>query len=191
MLHEQPATHANALPRADNHSMQPIADEQRVDELISELARDILAHTVDRSKLALIGIRRRGDVLAARLGQKLECVDVGSIDITLYRDDLSETGAAARVGKTNIPFDVEGREIVLCDDVLMTGRSALAAIREILDFGRPRRLRFAVLAERPEREIPLQADHAALRLTPGPTSKIDVRLKGQDDQDGVWITGRM
>ena len=96
----------------------------------------------------IAAIRRRGDVLAARLAKKMGIEDVGSIDITLYRDDLSETGAMARVGKTNIPFSVEGREIILCDDVIMTGRSVLAALREILDFGRPSRVHMAVLVER-------------------------------------------
>ncbi len=168
--------------------MKLIADEARVDQLITDLGRQIMAGTVERERLALIGIRRRGDVLAARLGEKLGIKDVGSIDITLYRDDLSETGAAARVGKTNIPFDIEGREIVLCDDVIMTGRSVLAAIREILDFGRPRRLRLCVLVERPEREIPLQPEHSALMLHPGPGEKVDVRLKGQDEAEGVWIS---
>lgn len=170
--------------------MRPIADAAGVDRLITELAADIRAHTKDPSKLALIGIRRRGDVLAARLGQKLGTRDVGSIDITLYRDDLSETGAAARVGKTDIAFAVEGREIVLCDDVVMTGRSVLAAIREILDFGRPSRLRLAVLVSRPEREIPIEPEHAALRLTPGPTEKVDVRLTPQDDEDRISINDR-
>jgi len=94
------------------------------------------------------------------------------------------------VGKTNIPFSVEGREIILCDDVIMTGRSVLAAIREILDFGRPSRVHLAVLVERPEREIPLQPEFAALRLTPGPTEKIDVRLMPQDETDGISINTR-
>lgn len=170
--------------------MKLIADEARVDQLISDLGRQIIAGTVERERLALIGIRRRGDVLAARIGQKLGVKDVGSIDITLYRDDLSETGAAARVGKTNIPFDIEGREIVLCDDVLMTGRSVMAALREILDFGRPSRLRLAVLVERPEREIPIQPEHAALKLRPGPGEKVDVRLMPQDEVDQITINPR-
>lgn len=170
--------------------MQHLADAARIERLLDELADDILAHTVERSKLALIGIRRRGDVLAVRLAQRLRVADVGSIDITLYRDDLSETGAAARVGQTAIPFDIAGREIVLCDDVIMTGRSVLAAIREILDFGRPRRLRLAVLVARPERELPIRPDHCALQLAPGPNEKIDVRLTPQDDADGLWLNTR-
>ncbi|MBX3386442.1 MAG: bifunctional pyr operon transcriptional regulator/uracil phosphoribosyltransferase PyrR [Phycisphaeraceae bacterium] len=167
--------------------MKPLADEAGVDALIEALSKDILALTGDRSKLAMIGIRRRGDVLAARLAQKLGVKDVGSIDITLYRDDLSETGAGAKVGRTDLPFDVNGRDVVLCDDVIMTGRSVLAAIREIVDFGRPKRLRLAVLVARPERELPIQPDHAGIRVSPGPDEKIDVRLKGQDDVEGVWL----
>lgn len=174
---------ASATPRV-------LADAARVDQLVDELAARVLSGARDPRNLAFIGIRRRGDVLAQRVAGKLKIADVGSIDITLYRDDLSETGAAARVGKTDIPFAIEDRELVLFDDVIMTGRSALAALREILDFGRPASLRFAVLVERPEREIPIQADYAALKVAPGPTGKIDVRLRPQDEQDLIALTTR-
>jgi len=167
-----------------------IADAARIDQLLDDLCDQIRRGSKDPARIAFIGIRRRGDVLAVRLARKMNIADVGSIDITLYRDDLSETGAMARVGKTSIPFDIAGREIILCDDVIMTGRSVLAAIREILDFGRPSRLHLAVLVERPEREIPLQPEFAALRLQPGPTEKIDVRLMPQDDTDGISINTR-
>lgn len=170
--------------------MRPIADAARVDQLIEELAAKILKGSRDPRSLAFIGIRRRGDVLAQRVAQKLRIEDVGSIDITLYRDDLSETGSMARVGKTAIPFSVDAREIVLFDDVIMTGRSVLAALREILDFGRPASLKFAVLVERPERELPLHPDYAALKLQPGVTEKVDVKLKGQDDEDAIAINTR-
>ena len=170
--------------------MKLIADAAKVDQLIAELGSQILKGAADPKKLAFIGIRRRGDVLAARVAEKLSVKDVGSIDITLYRDDLSETGAMARVGKTAIPFSVEGREIVVFDDVIMTGRSVLAALREILDFGRPASLRLAVLVERPEREIPIQPEYAAVKLRPGPTEKVDVRLKGQDEEDKISINVR-
>ena len=170
--------------------MRPIADPAGIDKLLDDLAAQIRTGCRDASKIAFVGIRRRGDVLAQRLAKKMNVADVGSIDITLYRDDLSETGPMARVGKTNIPFSVEGRDIILCDDVIMTGRSVLAAIREILDFGRPSRIHLCVLVERPEREIPLQPEFAALRLAPGPTEKVDVRLMPQDDTDGIGINTR-
>lgn len=174
--------------------MKVIADAQQIEQLIDRLADQIRSFVPPGGqkpgKLALIGIRRRGDVLAMRLAKKLGVTDVGSIDITLYRDDLSETAPAAKVGRTSIPFSVEGRDIVLVDDVLMTGRSVLAGIREILDFGRPSRVRLAVLAERPEREIPFQPEHAAIQLSPGPGEKIDVRLMPQDDRDSIVIGNR-
>lgn len=174
--------------------MKVIADAMQIEQLIDQLAEQIRSFVPPGSqkpgKLALIGIRRRGDVLAMRLAKRLGVTDVGSIDITLYRDDLSETAPAAKVGRTSIPFSVEGRDIVLVDDVIMTGRSVLAGIREILDFGRPSRVRLAVLAERPEREIPFQPEHAAIQLSPGPGEKIDVRLMPQDDQDCITINDR-
>ena len=170
--------------------MKLIADAAEVDRLIHQLAEQIRRGAKDPHRVALIGIRRRGDVLAARLGKVMGITDVGSIDITLYRDDLSETGPMARVGKTHIPFGIQGREVVICDDVIMTGRSVLAAIREILDFGRPASLHLAVLVERPEREIPIHAEFAAVKLAPGPGEKVDVRLKPQDDMDQVSINPR-
>ncbi len=175
-----------------------LADAQQIERLIDDLAAQIGRETVDRGALALVGIRRRGDVLAARLARKLGVPAaenggpgaVGSLDITLYRDDLSETGPMATVGGTHIPFAVEGREIVICDDVLMTGRSALAAIREVLDFGRPKRLRLAVLVERPERELPIRADYAAMRVSPKADEKVDVKLMPQDQEDSISINRR-
>lgn len=174
--------------------MRSIADAQQIEKLIDQLALQIRSFVPPGNQrpgpLALIGIRRRGDVLAARLAQRLEVQDVGSIDITLYRDDLSETAAMPKVGRTSIPFSVEGRDIVLVDDVIMTGRSILAGIREILDFGRPSRIRLAVLVERPEREVPFQPEHAALQLSPGPGEKIDVRLMPQDEEDSISMNTR-
>lgn len=185
--------------------MPTLADAGQIETLLDDLAEQIRRATAGSSAgkaggagvaggggLALVGIRRRGDVLAERLAERLGLGKdaVGSIDITLYRDDLSETGPAATVGGTHIPFEVAGRDIVICDDVLMTGRSVLAAIREILDFGRPKRLRLAVLVERPERELPIRADHAALHVSPGPTEKIDVRLIPQDNENSISINTR-
>lgn len=167
-----------------------IADPAKIDQLFDQLADHISRTCEDRSKLAFIGIRRRGDVIAERLAKKMNIKDVGSIDITLYRDDLSETGAMARVGKTAVPFSVEGRDIILCDDVIMTGRSILAALREILDFGRPNRIHLAVMVERPEREIPIQPDFIALKLRPGPGEKVDVRLMPTDSEDKISINTR-
>ncbi|MBC7834970.1 MAG: bifunctional pyr operon transcriptional regulator/uracil phosphoribosyltransferase [Phycisphaerales bacterium] len=170
--------------------MRIIADAIQIERLIFDLAQRIASDTPIPERLAFIGIRRRGDVLATRLAKVLSVHDVGSIDITLYRDDLSETGPAARVGRTDIPFAIEGRDVVLVDDVVMTGRSSLAGIREIVDFGRPARLRLAVLVERPERELPIHPEFAALRVRPGPEDKVDVRLLPQDDMDRISINPR-
>ncbi|MBY0313592.1 MAG: bifunctional pyr operon transcriptional regulator/uracil phosphoribosyltransferase PyrR [Phycisphaerales bacterium] len=170
--------------------MYPVADAARIDQLLDSLAEQIRRTGADRNRPALIGIRRRGDVIAQRLGKKLGVADVGSIDITLYRDDLSETGAAARVGGTSIPFDIAGRDVILCDDVIMTGRSILAALREILDFGRPARIHLCVLVERPEREIPIQPEFIGLKLRPQPGEKIDVRLSPTDESDRITINPR-
>jgi pyrimidine operon attenuation protein/uracil phosphoribosyltransferase len=175
--------------------MSLIADAKQIDHLVEQLAAQIRGFVPPGAlrapePMAFIGIRRRGDVLAERLARKLGVSDVGSIDITLYRDDLSETAPVAKVGRTNIPFSVEGRDLVLVDDVVMTGRSVLAALREILDYGRPARIRLAVLVARPERELPIEPAHAALRLAPGAGEKVDVRLTPQDETDSITINAR-
>jgi pyrimidine operon attenuation protein/uracil phosphoribosyltransferase len=169
---------------------QIVADQHGIDGLVDTLAEKIRSETPDLRTLAFVGIRRRGDILAARLAKVLGVHDVGLIDITLYRDDLSETGPAARVGRTTIPFAVQGRDVIVCDDVIMTGRSVLAALREILDYGRPSRIRLAVLIERPERELPIHPQFSAKKISPASNQKIDVRLTPEDAEDRISINTR-
>ncbi len=122
--------------------------------------------------LALVGIRRGGEpvakALAALLSERLgRTVDVGSVDITLYRDDAATALPSPRIGPSHIPFDVAGRRVVLVDDVLFTGRTIRAALDALLDYGRPRRIELAVVADRGGRELPIQADYL-VKKTPVP-----------------------
>lgn len=152
-------------------AMRVLADQAKTAALMDQLAAAIAAEAKgsgDPGSWAIVGIRSRGDVLAQRLAEKLRSTvgnRVGSLDITLYRDDLSEIGAHAVVRTTEIPFPIDGLNVVLIDDVLMTGRSVRAAIQSLLDIGRPKRVWLCVLVDRGGRELPIAPDYAALDLT--------------------------
>jgi len=177
--------------------MRMLADESRVAGLIKDLVgainRDI-AGSNGGGQWALVGIRSRGDVLAGRLANLVDPEvfggRVGSLDITLYRDDLSEIGPQPVVRTTEIPFSVDGLNIVLVDDVLMTGRSVRAALQSLMDLGRPRRVWLSVLVDRGGRELPITPDHVGLDLSGESLAKgerIEVYLKPTDDRDAVVI----
>ncbi len=168
----------------------PIADAQRVAELIDQLVEQVAAGVAERgdSPLAIVGIRRRGDVLARRLAERIDHDHTGLVDITLYRDDLSEIGPQPTVRTTEIGFGVDGATIVLVDDVLMTGRSVRAALQTLIDYGRPRCVKLAVLVDRGGRELPIAPDFVALTNAAAPDEHVKVRLTPTDDKDAiVWI----
>jgi len=183
--------------------MRELASAQRVDELIGQLARSIAERIDARAEppWAMIGIKRRGDVLARRLAARLPgdplAGRVGSLDITLYRDDLSEVGPQPLVRTSDIAFDLDGLNLVLIDDVLMTGRSVRAAIQNLMDFGRPARIWLAVLIDRGGRELPIQPDDTAIRLDPAgergaaldldPTDRVLVHLAPIDKTDRITL----
>lgn len=172
--------------------MRLLLDANDIRDALERLARQIAKSIPPGASIALVGIRSRGDILAARLIELLRrdgLADVahGALDITLYRDDLAEKGPAAVLQKTEINFDVNGRYIILVDDVLYTGRSARAALDAIVDLGRPIAVRLAVLVDRPGRELPIQADFVGHRVEANVQS-VSVYLNEKDGQDCVEIT---
>jgi pyrimidine operon attenuation protein / uracil phosphoribosyltransferase len=182
--------------------MRVIADAKQVSELIDRLARAIAADMKASGAgdaWGIVGIRSRGDVLAHRLAErlKLDASRVGSLDITLYRDDLSEIGAQPVVRTTEIPFNLDGLHVVLVDDVLMTGRSVRAALQSLMDFGRPRRVWLSVLIDRGGRELPIAADHVGMDLSRDGNGAeiaekelVEVQLTPADERDGILIRGK-
>jgi pyrimidine operon attenuation protein/uracil phosphoribosyltransferase len=166
-------------------AMQVLADANQVNQMLDTLAEQIASTRDAEAPLAIVGIRRRGDLLADRLADRLEPDHVGTVDITLYRDDLSEVGAQPVVRTTEIDFDVDGCEVVLVDDVLMTGRSVRAAIQSLLDFGRPKRIRLAVLIDRGGRELPIAADLAGMAVDVGDEQHVRVYLEPTDKEDRI------
>ncbi len=184
--------------------MQTLADEQELNRLINALAtqiQDDLNLQKASAPWAIVGIRSRGEVIADRLATILRPDHLGALDITLYRDDLSEVGPAPIVRETHIPFNVDGMSVVLVDDVLMTGRSVRAAIQSLMDLGRPRRIWLSVLVDRGGRELPIAPDHVALNMTapadrsdadrtmspPPADDLVKVQIRPVDSQDGVII----
>ncbi|HLZ47083.1 MAG TPA: bifunctional pyr operon transcriptional regulator/uracil phosphoribosyltransferase PyrR [Candidatus Limnocylindria bacterium] len=159
---------------------------------IARIAHEIVERDRDLPALALVGIRARGDLLAARLHEAIranEHVDLplGSLDITLYRDDLTRVGNAPIVRESVIPFSVDDRVVVLVDDVLFTGRTIRAAMDALVDFGRPRAIRLAVLVDRGHRELPIRADHVGKNVPTSREELVRVHLVEVDEMDGVDI----
>ncbi len=159
---------------------------------ISRIAHEIVERDRDLSTLAVIGIRSRGDLLAVRLRDALrtnEGVDVplGLLDITLYRDDLTRVGYAPEIRETQIPFSVDDRVVILVDDVLYTGRTIRAALDALVDFGRPKAIRLAVLVDRGHRELPIKADFVGKNIPTQPGDDVRVRLTELDGRDEVEV----
>ncbi len=169
--------------------MKVLLDEQGVETALRQLADEITTSIPAGSQVGMIGIRRRGVDLARRLLTLLDdrgVADIayGCLDITLYRDDLAEIGPSAVVRTTEIDFDVAGRYIVLVDDVIFTGRSVRSALAAIIDLGRPKAIRLAVLVDRGGRELPIQPDFVGLRTTEN-DDHVAVLLQETDGVDRV------
>ncbi len=174
-----------------------IMDGARMKRALSRLASEIVEDNQGAKNLYLVGIRRRGVPIAERLVEKIEALEgerpiFGIIDITLYRDDLSTVGANPIVNRTELDADIEDKNIILVDDVLYTGRTIRAALDQLMDFGRPRRVQLAVLVDRGKehRELPIQADFVGKVVPTKKTEIIKVMLKEYDDVEAVGIFER-
>jgi pyrimidine operon attenuation protein/uracil phosphoribosyltransferase len=172
-----------------------IMDAERMERAIVRMAHEIAESERDLSELAVIGIRTRGVPLAERLARTLEKNEgirpaTGSLDITLYRDDLSTVGAQPLLRKTELTFDIKPRVVVLCDDVLYTGRTVRAALDGLIDLGRPRAVRLAVLIDRGHREIPIEANYVGKSVPTAQREVIKVMFQETDGADEVWILER-
>jgi pyrimidine operon attenuation protein/uracil phosphoribosyltransferase len=169
-----------------------ILNSYELDGIISRLAFQIIEKCTDPGNLKLVGIKRRGAILADRIAKKIEefknfKVDVGYLDITLYRDDLTEISEFPQVLGTEINFDVRGKDIILIDDVIFTGRTVRAAMDAIIDFGRPKKITLVVLIDRGHRELPIQPNFTGKFVPTSLDEKINVMLTEIDNQDAVSI----
>jgi pyrimidine operon attenuation protein/uracil phosphoribosyltransferase len=172
-----------------------ILDAERIARMIDRMAHEIAERPKDLADLALVGIRTRGVPLAARLAARLSDLvkrpfPVGTLDITLYRDDLSTVAPQPLLKKTEIDFDLNGRAVLLCDDVLYTGRTIRAALDGVIDLGRPRVIRLAVLVDRGHREFPIEANYVGKSVPTAQREVIKVMFEETDGADEVWILER-
>jgi pyrimidine operon attenuation protein/uracil phosphoribosyltransferase len=172
-------------------SSQVILDAPKIQGTLNRLAREIADSLPAGIPVGVIGIRRRGEVLAGRLIEAFKALGLsgmkhGTLDITLYRDDLAELGPQAVLRKTEIDFPIDGMYIILVDDVLFTGRSGRAALDALIDLGRPKAIRLAVLVDRPGRELPIQADFVGVRV-PREDVPVTVLLRESDQVEEVRV----
>ncbi|MGA2085250.1 MAG: bifunctional pyr operon transcriptional regulator/uracil phosphoribosyltransferase PyrR [Terracidiphilus sp.] len=167
-----------------------------IERTLVRLAHEIVEKSDGSENLALVGIKRRGVPLAQRLGKLISTiekrpVDTGVLDIQFYRDDLSTAGVRPVVTPGAIGFDVEGRDIVICDDVLYTGRTIRAALDALFDHGRPRRVQLAVLIDRGHRELPIEATYIGKRVPTSSREIIEVKFHEVDNEDQVLLVERL
>jgi pyrimidine operon attenuation protein/uracil phosphoribosyltransferase len=168
-----------------------VLDEAALDRALTRIAHEILERNDGAKDLAFIGLRTRGVTLAHRLAAKLSAIDgatvpVGTLDITLYRDDLDMRGAPVIRG-TDIPFSIKNKHVVLVDDVLYTGRTIRAALDALIDLGRPAMIQLAILVDRGHRELPIRPDYIGKNLPTSRRESVAVRLREHDGEDRVVI----
>jgi pyrimidine operon attenuation protein/uracil phosphoribosyltransferase len=174
--------------------MPVVLDADRISRSLTRIAHEILERNRGVEELALVGIRTRGVPLARRLAQAIRDINqhdvpTGALDITLYRDDLMRTAVGAQpvIHKTEIPFSIDDKKILLVDDVLYTGRTIRAALDALIEFGRPKAIQLVVLVDRGHRELPIKADYVGKNLPTSPAQSVQVHLTEIDGRDEVEI----
>jgi pyrimidine operon attenuation protein/uracil phosphoribosyltransferase len=181
------------LPRKGKPTQ--VMDAKGIQRALVRIAHEIVEKNKGAENMAVIGIQERGGPLAERVAGLIEKIEnvkipVGLMDITLYRDDIQTKLEQPLVQKTEIPFDVVDKVIILVDDVLYTGRTVRAALDQIIDFGRPRHIQLAVLVDRGHRELPIRADYVGKNLPTSRDDRVKVKIKEVDGEDGISIMKR-
>ena len=169
--------------------------EKDFKKILEEIVSKFVEENKDSLKegsIGLVGIHTRGVILAKRIALILQKkyksqAAVGSLDITLYRDDVGEIGNQPLEKETDIPFSIEGRTILLVDDVLYTGRTIRSALDALLELGRPKLIRLTVMADRAGRELPIQADYCGTEISVAKNEEVQIKVKEIDGEDGIWI----
>jgi pyrimidine operon attenuation protein/uracil phosphoribosyltransferase len=169
-----------------------ILDAAGMKRALRRIGHEIIEHNQGLDGLVIIGLRSRGDTLAWRIARYMKEIEgvevpVGIMDVTLYRDDLMHTSHWPEVQATEIPFAVEGKNVVLVDDVLYTGRSIRAALDGLMDFGRPRTIQLAILVDRGHRELPIRPDYVGKNIPTSRQEEVQVLLEESDGEDVVFL----
>ncbi len=169
-----------------------IMDARSVDRTLGRLSHEIVERNRGVENLVFMGLRTRGVPLAERLQEKIAAIEdfqvpMGSLDVTLYRDDYAKPHDALKMQETDIPFSLDDKVVVMVDDVLYTGRTVRAALDALMDFGRPARIELAVMIDRGHRELPIKADYVGKSLLTSLGEEVAVRLKNVDGIDAVYL----
>ncbi|MCK4545459.1 bifunctional pyr operon transcriptional regulator/uracil phosphoribosyltransferase PyrR [candidate division WOR-3 bacterium] len=172
--------------------MGKLMDNIAIKRAITRIAHEIIEKNKGTEDIIVVGIQRRGDFIANRIAKLLKEIEgkdipTGKLDITLYRDDLSSIANQPVIHKTEIPVNIDEKIVILVDDVLYTGRTIRAALDELIDFGRPKRIQLAVLIDRGHRELPIKADYIGKSIPTNTNDIVDVYLKEIDKRDEVII----
>lgn len=191
-----PPSHEHFHHRPEHNPMRKlkaqIIDEAGFERTITRLAHEILEKNKGAGNLVIVGIRTRGEFIARRITRKIEEVEgvtlpIGSLDITLYRDDLLGKLEQPQLKGTDIIFDLNDKDIILIDDVLFTGRTIRAALDELIDLGRPKSIQLAVLIDRGHRQLPIRADYVGKNVPTSSSESIRVHVKEVDGEDAVLL----
>ncbi len=169
-----------------------VMDTDGIDRSLTRISYEILEKNKGVEDLVIIGIQKGGVVLAERICEKISRIEstkvpMGKLDITLYRDDLLTSSKKPRMGKTDIPFSLDNKKVVIVDDVLFTGRTIRAAMDALIDFGRPRLIQLAVLIDRGHRELPIRADFVGKNLPSSLWEEVNVSVSPDKSKDEVVI----
>ncbi|GAA2904757.1 bifunctional pyr operon transcriptional regulator/uracil phosphoribosyltransferase PyrR [Enterococcus pseudoavium] len=169
-----------------------VVDEVTMKRALTRITYEIIERNKGVQDIVLIGIKTRGIFIAQRIAERLKQLEhidvpVGELDITLYRDDVNIQEAEPELHSSDIPFSIEGKEVILVDDVLFTGRTIRAALDAVIDLGRPNRISLAVLVDRGHRELPIRADYVGKNIPTALTEEIIVEMEENDGQDRILI----
>ncbi len=173
-------------------SVKEIVDAVTIKRALTRISYEIIERNHQLDQLVLVGIKTRGIYLAQRIAQRLKQLEgievaVGELDITRYRDDQKTKVQEAEVNESNIPVSLEGKEVIIVDDVLYTGRTIRAALDAVMDFGRPELIALAVLVDRGHRELPIHADYVGKNLPSSRKERVLVKMEEVDGEDGIYI----
>lgn len=169
-----------------------VMDARGLERTLARLAHEIIERNRGAENLVIVGLHTRGVALARRLVERIRAIEgldvpMGTLDVTPYRDDIGKRSEILKLKTTHLPFDIDGKVVVLVDDVLYTGRTVRAALDALMDFGRPARIELAVLIDRGHRELPIRADYIGKFLPTSLGEEVAVRLKEFDGEDGVYL----
>ncbi len=169
-----------------------VLDSAGIKRTLQRISHEILEKNQGIEDLAVIGIRNKGAYLAERIAKNIKTIEgkevpVGALDITMYRDDLTEVAEQPVVRSTEIEFDINGKRIILVDDVLFTGRTVRCALDELIDFGRPANIQLAVLIDRGHRELPIRPDFVGKNIPTAKNESVEVKLKETDEVEEVVV----